>query len=109
MFTVTCLSEGGRVVSSSLTGPNSENLGQLQPVEEQYEGRGDDHFSLSVTRPGGEDGDVFTCTASTEWSTHTSDSVLSGWTNHRHTPAPHTPCLWNVTPTGVHVYHRSQH
>ena len=40
MFTVTCLSEGGSVVGSSLTGPNSENPGQLQPFEGQLRGEG---------------------------------------------------------------------
>ena len=64
-YNVSCRSMGGSVVSSSLTGPDGENLGQLLPVEDQQDLRGADNYSISVLSTGGAHGDVFMCTAST--------------------------------------------
>ena len=78
-YNVSCRSMGGRVVSSSLTDPDGENLGQLLPVEgEQQDLRGADNYSIGVLRTGGAHGDVYTCTASTEGTTRTLATTLSG-------------------------------
>ena len=74
-YNVSCRSMGGRVVSSSLTGPDGENLGQLLPVEGQQDLRGADNYSINVLRTGGANVDVFTCTASTR------DNTSTLWTN----------------------------
>ena len=79
MYNVMCMSSGGSIVNSSLTGPGAEGLGQLEPVEgQQQQMRGADNYSISVTRVGGDHGDVFTCTASTIGSSLTVDNTLSG-------------------------------
>ena len=79
-YNVSCRSMGGSVVSSSLTGPDGENLGQLLPVEGQQDLRGADNYSISVLRTGGAHGDVFMCTASTRDNTSTlrTNTTLSG-------------------------------
>ena len=79
-YNVSCRSMGGSVVSSSLTGPDGENLGQLLPVEGQQDLRGADNYSISVLRTGGAHGDVFMCTVSTRGnaSTLTTNITLSG-------------------------------
>ena len=77
-YTVSCRSEGGSVVSSSLTGPNDQLLGQLAPVENEVIMRGADNYSLTVERSAGQNGDVFNCTAATGGSTDTAVTVLSG-------------------------------
>ena len=77
-YNVSCRSMGGSVVSSSLTGPDGVNLGQLLPVEGQQDLRGADNYSISVLRTGGAHGDVFMCTASTEGSAEAVDTTLSG-------------------------------
>ena len=79
-YNVSCRSMGGSVVSSSLTGPDGENLGQLLPVESQQDLRGADNYSISVLRTGGAHGDVFMCTVSTRDNTSTlkTNTTLSG-------------------------------
>ena len=77
-YNVTCMSEGGSVQSSSFTGPAGEDLGHLQPVEEEPDMRGADNYSISVIRTGGTHGDTFQCMASNGDSTGTANSVLSG-------------------------------
>ena len=69
---------GGRIVTSSLTGPDGENLGQLQPVEGQQDLRGADNYSISLVIEGGDHGDVFTCVASTANTSGRVDTTLSG-------------------------------
>ena len=64
--------------SSSFTGPAGEDLGHLQPVEEEPDMRGADNYSISVIRTGGTHGDTFQCMASNGDSTGTANSVLSG-------------------------------
>ena len=83
-YNVSCRSMGGSVVSSSLTGPDGENLGQLLPVEGQQDLRGADNYSISVPRTGGAHGDVFMCTASTRdnASTISNNKPLSGLNLH---------------------------
>ena len=79
-YNVICRSMGGRIVSSSLTDPDGENLGQLLPVEGQQDLRGADNYSISVLRTEGAHGDVFTCTVSTRNNTSTlmTNKTLSG-------------------------------
>ena len=73
-----CMSEGGSVQSSSFTGPAGEDLGHLQPVEEEPDMRGADNYSISVVRTGGTHGDTFQCMASNGASTATAIFTLSG-------------------------------
>ena len=77
-FAVSCRSEGGSLVGSSLTGPLGEILGQLTLVDNEVEMRGADVYSLVVERSEGQDGDVFNCTAATRGSSHTARIALSG-------------------------------
>ena len=77
-FAVSCRSEGGSLVGSSLTGPLGEILGQLTLVDNEVEMRGADVYSLVVERSEGQDGDVFNCTAVTRGSSHTARIALSG-------------------------------
>ena len=78
-FTVSCRSEGGTLVSSSLTGPQGELLGQLTLVDNnEVLMRGTDSYSLVVERSEGKNGDVFNCTANTRGSAHAANVALSG-------------------------------
>ena len=77
-YNVSCRSMGGSVVTSSLTGPHGESLGQLLPVEGQQVLRGADNYSISEVITGGAHGDVFTCVASTANTSGRADTTLSG-------------------------------
>ena len=95
---MTCMAVGGKVDGSSLTGPASENLGQLQPLMYQEDLRGANKYSISVMRTGATHGDVFTCRASNNVSSPSANLTLSGIysaaiTHYFCTTAQHTSLL----------------
>lgn len=77
MYRVSCTSSGGSIITSSFTGPDGQELGQLL-VGNQELMRGADNYSISVVRTGGEDGDVFSCGAVTINESYIANITLSG-------------------------------
>ena len=75
-FGMRCDSSGGRAVSMSVTGPDfSEDLDNIQAVGTPQR-MGNDSFSGStVIISGGNDGQVYECTASNGVSSDPTDSV----------------------------------
>lgn len=51
VYTVTCRSTGGRLMSSSLTGPEGQVLGELDSLDDQQQLRGEDDYSITVSLP----------------------------------------------------------
>ena len=84
-FRVSCVTFGGSLIESSLTGPSNELLGKLELVGNQEPQMiGADRYSVTKERTGGQNGDLYTCTASTTGSTNTTSISLSGQLTTRH-------------------------
>ena len=85
VFQVSCVSFGGSVISGSMRDPLNQNLSQLMSVDnQQLLMRGADNYSATAMRTGGENGDLFSCSASTVGSSHTANISLSGKHSTRH-------------------------